>query len=330
MFDRCVIRGRSFVPARFCAPMAGYTHSAFRRLVGNLGGCGAFWTEMLAARQLLHEDFVKSPWLRRRPEEGQVFFQIMASAGDPFDRILARLQDHGVELLDLNLGCHAPHIRSQAAGSRLFEDFTQLRQVVEEMRRCWPALLTVKIRLGHLRPDWRSRFIERVRFLEDAGVDALIIHPRFFEDKLKRRPQHELLDWIRSITQLPLIANGDLTAPEQVAALAHQLRPACALMIGRMAIARPWIFSNWDQASTIDYLALWRSLLSFLEEDFPPVTALRRLKMFTKYFAANFVFGHQFNTSVANAPSLADADHRAEDFLGQSPRTLNFPSLAGL
>ena len=50
MFESCVIRGVNFTPARFCAPLAGYTHSAFRRLVAEFGGCGAFWTEMLAAK----------------------------------------------------------------------------------------------------------------------------------------------------------------------------------------------------------------------------------------------------------------------------------------
>ena len=70
MFDECVIRGRRFAPARFCAPLVGYTHSAFRRLVAELGGCGAVWTEMLAARQILSENFRTSPWLRRRARLG--------------------------------------------------------------------------------------------------------------------------------------------------------------------------------------------------------------------------------------------------------------------
>jgi len=68
MFDECVIRGRRFAPARFCAPLANYTHSAYRRLLAELGGCGWVWTEMLAGKQLLGESFTESPWLKRRPE----------------------------------------------------------------------------------------------------------------------------------------------------------------------------------------------------------------------------------------------------------------------
>ena len=87
LFDECVIRGRRFAPARFCAPLVGYTHSAFRRLVAELGGCGAVWTEMLAARQILSENSRTSPWLRRRSGEGCVFYQLMLGPGDPLERM---------------------------------------------------------------------------------------------------------------------------------------------------------------------------------------------------------------------------------------------------
>ena len=117
MFDECIIRGRRFAPARFCAPLAGYTHSAFRRLVAELGGCGAVWTEMLAARQVLSESFSSSPWLRRRPQESCVVYQLMLSADDPIERILYRLGEAGVDALDLNLACNARSVRSCLAGS---------------------------------------------------------------------------------------------------------------------------------------------------------------------------------------------------------------------
>ena len=68
--------------------------SAFRRLLAELGGCGAQWTEMLAARRILSENFMTSPWVRRRPQETCLFFQLMAGPEDPLDRILDRLQEN--------------------------------------------------------------------------------------------------------------------------------------------------------------------------------------------------------------------------------------------
>lgn len=330
MFDECVIRGRRFAPARFCAPLAGYTHSAFRRLLAEMGGCGAVWTEMLAARQILKEDFKESPWLRRRPEEKNLVFQLMVRSGDPLDRILERMGSHGVDAIDLNLACDAMSIRLCEAGSALFEDLAALKKVVNEARRHWPGLLTAKIRLGSRGPEWQPRFIERLRVLEDAGVDALTLHPRFFEDKFKRRAQMELIPWAASLTRLPLIANGDLLDRAHVEGLEAQLKPACAIMIGRMAIARPWLFAQWDHAEPVDHASIWRRLFDYAVEDFPPATALRRVKMFTKYFAANFAFGHRFRVTVGNASDLDEARVRGEEFLGNGPVLVKRPTLAGL
>lgn len=310
--------------------MAGYTHSAFRRLVAELGGCGALWTEMLAARQILNEDFEVSPWLRRRPQEKRLVYQLMVRAGDPLDRILARLAEHGVEAVDLNLACDAPSVRACDAGSALFENVSALRTVASEARRHWAGLLTAKLRLGSRRPDWQAPFAERLRLLADAGVDAVVLHPRFFEDKFKRLARHELIPWAASLTSLPLIANGDLGGPAQVQTQASYLRPACAIMIGRAAIARPWLFAAWDSPVTVDHAEIWRKMFHYTVEDFPPATALRRVKMFTKYFAANFAFGHQFRVRVANAPSLAEAFDRAGAFLSRAPVLVSQPSVAGL
>ena len=372
MFEACVIRGRRFTPAHFCAPLAGYTHSAFRRLLAELGGCGAVWTEMLAARQILSEDFVRSPWLRRRPHEANLVYQLMVRAGDPLDRILDKLGGHGVEAVDLNLACDAFSIRYCEAGSALFENFDALRSVVTEARRHWPSLLSAKIRLGTRRPGWEERLAERVKFLEEAGLDALILHPRFYEDKFKRRAQLQLIPWVASLTRLPLIANGDLASAAQVESLAAQLAPAGAIMIGRMAIVRPWIFATWDRTSAtnlgnpytpfgtsigseipsgafkvalsnadtpehheiltpgcpMNLGAIWDKMFQYISEDFAPATALRRIQMFTKYFAANFRFGHAFHGTISNASTLEEARCRAQDFFSRSPEVLASPSMA--
>ena len=330
MFDECVIRGRRFSPARFSAPLAGYTHSAFRRLLAELGGCGAVWTEMLAARQILNEDFSASPWLRRRPQENCVVFQLMVAAGDPVERILNRLGEHRVEAVDLNMACDARNVRGCEAGSALFENVEALRAVVHAARRHWPGMLTAKIRFGSQRPDWEPRFTERLRLLEEAGVDAVTLHPRFFKDKFKRRARLELIPWAASLTRLPLIANGDLSGPEHVQAQAAHLQAACAVMLGRMAVVGPWIFAHWDRPAAVDYADIWRKMHRYIAEDFPPATALRRIKMFTKYFAANFAFGHQFRVDVSHAASLDEAQCRADEFFARAPATVGHPTVAGL
>jgi tRNA-dihydrouridine synthase B len=330
MFDECIIRGRRFAPGRFCAPLAGYTHSAFRRLVAELGGCGAVWTEMLAARQVLSENFSRSPWLRRRPQESCVVYQLMLSADDPIERILCRMGEAGVDALDLNLACNARSVRACSAGSALFENLDSLRAVLHKVRRLWPHVLMAKIRLGHQRPEWQPRFVARMRVLEEAGVDAVILHPRFFEERFKRRARYELFPWAASLTQLPLIANGDLSGPEALQERADDFQSVSAVMLGRMAVACPWVFATWDRPMSVDLGSIWTMMYQFVREDFPSAVALRKLKMFTKYFAANFKFGHQANVDLARAVSLEEMRRRAEGFFSCGPIAVARPTVAGL
>jgi tRNA-dihydrouridine synthase B len=211
----------------------------------------------------------------------------------------------------------------------LFEDLDSLRAVLKKARSRWPHVLTAKIRLGRQRPDWQPRFVERLRLQEESGVDAIILNPRFFEEKNRRRARHELFPWAASLTRLPLIANGDLIGPGSLQPAEH-FQSVSAIMLGRMAVARPWVFATWDGAGSVDLAAIWHRMCEHVIEDFPPTTALRRLKMFTKYFASNFKFGHQFNVDLSQAPSLEEIQRRAGDFFSRAPVTVAVPNVAGL
>ena len=330
MLPETTIRGITFQPALFCAPLAGITHSAFRRLVAEFGGCGGLFTEMLSAKQILHEDLRGSPYLRRRPAEKRVIYQLMVRDTDKLDAVIGRLSEIGPDGIDINLACHAPMIRQLDAGSQLFENLPALAAVLQTARRCWPGLLTVKIRLGRSVPHWETRFTERMRLFEASGVDAVILHPRFFEDKFKRRARHELLAWAATLTRLPLIANGDITGPETLSKNLALFQPACGVMIGRMAAARPWVFASWDRPLEIDYAEVWHRLFAYICEDFPPGKAIGRIKVFTEYYARNFQFGHSFYTAVQNAPTLEAVRERADAFFSRSPQIDPNPSLMGL
>jgi len=330
MFEEVTIRGIEFRPALFCAPLAGLTHSAFRRVLAGFGGCGAAWTEMLAARQVLREDPLTSPYLKRNPGDTRLIYQLMLREGDPVEKILARLAEARADGVDINLACHAPMIRKLDAGSGLFENLPVLAAILSEVRRHWPGLLTAKIRLGRDATGWEERFAERLRCLEDHGVDAVVLHPRFFEDKFKRRARHELLAWAASLTKLPLIANGDITGLATLREQEDRFRPAAGLMLGRIAIARPWIFAAWNQPLTVDYAKVWTGVFDCIREDFEPEVAISRIRLFTRYYARNFKFGHTFQAAVHHAPTLDAVRERALAFLESGPAVLDEPSLMGL
>ncbi len=330
MFEALTLRGLTLKPARFCAPLAELTHSAFRRLLADFGGCGAHFTEMLSGRKLLKEDFEKSPFCRRNASESRLFYQLMLRPDDPIGEIVARVAAVSPDGIDLNLACYAPVIRRLDAGGRLFENVDELSRVVKTVRDCWPGPLTVKIRLGSSAPGTEARFVERVRVIEDCGVDAIILHTRYLENRLRGDARHGLLPWAAAQTRLPVIANGDIAGPASVQAAGTAFQSVAGIMVGRMAVAKPWLFAAWDRPVTVDYAEVWRRLLGYIAEDFAPDVALRRVRLFTRYFARNFHFGHSLDKAMQGARTLDAMRERAEAFFAAPQAVFATPSFAGL
>jgi tRNA-dihydrouridine synthase len=312
--------------------MAGITHSAFRRLLSDFGGYGALFTEMLSARAILGEDIQQSPWLKRRPAEGRVIYQLLATTTDGLPETIERLAPLAPDGIDLNSACPAPTVRQQRGGADLFEDADRLRDIVRTLRAHVTGPLTVKIRLGRQGPAWRERLSERLRLLVDEGVDALTVHPRFSAENLSRVPRHDLYAALADETRLPIIANADITGVEDWHGRASHYAPVAGLMIGRMAAVRPWVFAQWHNPDlVIDPEAVWNRLFDYVLEDFPRAgQALARIKIFTSYFARNFTFGHTLFVAVQSAPDLETARTRATQFFAGAPALARCPSIDGI
>ena len=325
------IRGVTFDPPLFCAPMAAITHSAFRRLLADFGGYGALFTEMLSARMILHEDINKSPWLKRRPSEGTVIYQLMVVDTTRLPEIIDRLAPLKPDGLDLNIACAAHTVRRQGGGADLFHDLERLRDILGVMRRKFQGPLTAKIRLGSKAPDWRSKLGDCLRLLESEGVDALTIHPRFYEEKFKRSARHALYAEFAGQTRLPVIANGDITGVDYYLSNIGSLAPAAGVMIGRIAAACPWIFARWhDPRFTVDHAEIWNRLCDYVAEDFTPEQALIRLKIMAPYYGRNFVFGHEFFKAIHSSPDFETARKRANRFLSMKPELVQLVGVEGI
>ena len=321
----------AFSPPIFCAPMADITHSAFRRLVAGFGGYGALFTELLAGKALLREDPDKSTYLKRRPEEGKVIYQLLLAGGDKLPDILGRVLSLSPAGIDINCGCGGSDVRRAGGGVALFHDRQRLEEVIRGVRREYGGLLTVKTRLGRDLPDWQKPFIERLKIMEDCGVDAVTVHPRFANQYRRKSARHELFGWIAVNTRLPVIANGDILGPDTIAKHSEHFEKAAGIMIGRMAAAQPWLFAAWDKPGfKVDYIETWTLFYKYVLEDFEPQKALAPLKIFARYYAQNFIFGHSFYTSVCNAPDTETLNERALSFLSASPAVDPRPSVSGI
>jgi tRNA-dihydrouridine synthase len=318
--------------------MAGVTHSAFRRLVAGFGGYGALFTEMLSGRAVLHEKVGETPFTKRRQEEGVVWYQLALNGGENIAAIIERLKTVSPAALDLNAGCPAPEIERAGAGAALFEDASRFERVLKTLRSCWDGVLTVKCRLWKTEKNWQEEFLKRLKIIEDCGADAVIVHPRFFNEKLKRKARWDCFPWICHQTKLPVIANGDIGSAHDIGQNADAFAPVKGIMVGRQAAVRPWLLREMslrllgksEPPQAIDYAEVFQRYFGYVNEDFPPQKAIGRLKEFTKYYACNFSFGHQLATAVQNAQTLEVLFDKAMGFLKANPKTVEKPSVIGL
>ena len=318
-------------PPLFLAPMAGITHSAFRRLVSDFGGHGALFTEMLSGKALLHEKIGATPFTIKRPLEGIVWYQLALSGDEDIPRIIDKLKAVGPAALDVNAACPAPEVLPRGYGASLFRDAARLARVLKTVRGAWDGVLTVKCRIGDDNEKWRETFRERMKLFEDSGVDAVFVHPRYFNEKLKHRARWELFEWICGQTSLPVIASGDIDGADALSAHSDLFADVSGIMIGRIAVVKPWIFRDFGKdPAPIDYAAVWETFHAYVLEDFPLEKAIGRIKEFTKYFAQNFQFGHELASRVQSATSLETLHERAMAFFSSHPAITQRPSVAGL
>jgi len=317
LFKSLCIDCKTFTPALFLAPMAGVTHSAFRRLISDFGGYGALTTEMLSATAFFRENPAVSPFSRRRECEGPVIYQLRTNGEDILEAAIEKLEALNPAAIDLNLGCPAPEIQKQASGAALFRDFGRLRRVLSRIRTVYKGTLFVKCRLGDASENWRTPFIERLRLFEDYGVGAITVHPRFSNEKLKRRARWREFPWIAAQTGIPVIGNGDIRSLRDVLEHSELFEPLAGLMLGRIAAQKPWIFREFSNLQTLDisYAEVWDRLCRYTVEDFPPEKAIGRMKEFTAYFAQNFFFGHELFKESRRARDIEELRAGAFRFL---------------
>jgi tRNA-dihydrouridine synthase B len=306
--------------------MAGITHTAFRRVLAELGGVGLFSTEMLSARSLPGEDRFRSPYLISTPQERPLSYQLLVAAPEELPPAIEALHRLSADAIDLNLGCPAPDVRKRGAGSRLMERPQVARNVAAKARALTRLPLTAKIRLGERLDETGLR--EFCLMLEGEGVDLLAVHARLRGEPYGRRPRWEWVAKVKSWVSVPVVANGGIFS----AAEAEACRAATGcngLMLARGAVVKPWlpaevareVYGVPGDRLAPDLPAVYRRFVELLTESFPPETRLGRLKEFTRYFGENYSFGHNLVVAVQSSSSLEKAVGRAEAFFVRNEGT---------
>ena len=227
-------------PKVILAPMAGVTDKPFRLLCKRLGAGLAvsemttsdprFWT---TSKSLHRMDHVGEP----DPVSVQIAGTVPAIMADA-----ARYNvDHGAQLIDINMGCPAKKVCNAWAGSALMREPLLVARIVEAVVKAVDVPVTLKIRTGW---DANNRNAPEIaRIAEDAGIAALAVHGRTRDQQYTGVAEYDTMAEIKAMLKIPVIANGDIDSPEKARAVLDAT--GCdAVMIGRAAQGRPWIFSQ--------------------------------------------------------------------------------------
>lgn len=225
-------------PKLILAPMAGVTDAPMRSLSRRFGA-GHAVSEMMAADQRLWQT-PKS--LRRRDhrgEAGPIAVQIAGSEPAMLASAARFNVDCGADIIDINMGCPAKKVLKAWAGSALLEDEALVGRILDAVVAAVDVPVTLKIRTGPCVE--RRNGVTIARIAESAGVAALAVHGRTRADRFEGRAEYATIAAIKQAVAIPVIANGDIRTGADAREVLAQTG-ADALMIGRAAQGRPWIF----------------------------------------------------------------------------------------
>ena len=225
----------------FAAPMAGVTDRPFRQLCRTLGA-GYAVSEMVTSRRDLWHTLKTSRRANHDGEPGPIAVQIAGTDAAMMAEAAAYNVDRGAQIIDINMGCPAKKVCNKWAGSALMQDEPLALAIAEAVvAACAPhgVPVTLKMRTGWSQAHKNA--VGLARQFESAGVQMLTVHGRTREQGYKGQAEYATIAAVKAAVRIPVVANGDITTPERARDVLAATG-ADAIMIGRAAQGRPWIF----------------------------------------------------------------------------------------
>lgn len=327
----------------FVAPMVGLSHVAFRELIRHYSPPSVqplIFTEMLNSRRVPHEKIGSCPEVTFAADEKLFVPQLLGNEGAFLAASVKRLDEVNPWGYDLNMGCPAAHTQRHGWGLKLSENPVEAASVVAALRQATSRPLSVKIRLGSGVEVEGGASSLRVlsSALFDAGADWLTIHAREARQRHKGIPVWEPVINLREKVEQPIVGNGDLqTAADIVCCLSEWNLDGA--MVGRAAVARPWIF--WQLAESLgnyetplafsgrraplvgvdegrEFAQATLLLVTLLEKYFPePITVIERVIFFVLNALPWYAFGHAFWKDCTGCRTIAELRGVISAFIGR-------------
>jgi tRNA-dihydrouridine synthase B len=227
--------------ALFVAPMAGVTDRPFRMLCKRLGA-GYAVSEMVTSRRDLWDSLKTSRRADHRGEPAPIAVQIAGVDAQEMADAARHNIDRGAQIIDINMGCPAKKVCNKWAGSALMQDEALAIAIVQAVvAACAPrgVPVTLKMRSGWCATERNALALARAA--QDSGIAMVTVHGRTREQGYGGQAEYDTVAAVKAALRIPVVANGDISTPEKAREVLRATG-ADALMIGRAAQGRPWIF----------------------------------------------------------------------------------------
>ncbi|MCL1143710.1 tRNA dihydrouridine synthase DusB [Shewanella gaetbuli] len=222
------------------APMAGVTDQAFRNLCLRYGAALAV-SEMLSSNPEVWDSDKSRVRMAHSGEEGIRSIQIAGADPDLMANAAQFNVEQGAQIIDINMGCPAKKVNKKLAGSALMQNPALVKEILQAVVGAVDVPVTLKIRTGW-DPDNRNG-IHIAQIAQDCGIASLAVHGRTRQCMYKGFAEYDTIKAIKQNISIPVVANGDIDSPEK-AKYVLDYTGADAVMIGRGAQGRPWIFKE--------------------------------------------------------------------------------------
>jgi len=230
-------------PPFVLSPMAGVTDRYFRRIIRDLGGVGVVTMEFISSESLTRGIERTVNLMEFAPEERPLSIQIYGKDPARMADAAQIVEEIGADAVDINMGCPANKVLKGCAGAALMGDLDLARAIVRAVRARVRLPLTVKFRAGL--DEARLNFLELGRICEAEGADGVALHPRTARQMYTGQADWSRIAALKQALRIPVLGNGDVREPGD--ALRMISETGCdGVLIGRAAVANPWIFRQAD------------------------------------------------------------------------------------
>jgi nifR3 family TIM-barrel protein len=314
------IRDIEINPPLILSPMAGVTDISFRRLLKTRGGVGLTVSEFISVEGLTRNNPKSKRQMRFYETERPFAVQIFGGQPERM-RIAAEMAEEiGADMLDVNCGCPAPKVVKHGGGSGLLKDHERLERILTEIKKAITIPLTVKIRAGFY--DHTINAVETAKLAEGCGAEHIALHGRTKEQGYRGLANWDLVEQVKQAVTVPVSGSGDVTTIEQ--AFARFRETGCdGVLIGRGAMANPWIFRQIEDAmnnrevfqpTLEDKRNILLEYFDMLREDMPELAAIGRMKQLAGQFTRGLKGGALFRTAVYHSHSVDEILNRISEY----------------